>query len=149
VPWSRYPKTFIEGGLMTKRILKIVVTVLVLTGTIVSTRAAWADSHDRMCKANEGKNHFSLCQTYVQPGISVVCSQYARKGAPPTAGIPVMSWECKYEGEGSSRKVVCTGGQSLPHTMVKTFTYDEFVFDSNKRCSKLCDECTSSWETWE
>lgn len=123
----------------------------VLTGTAVVALCAGvarAEMHYKMCRANERGNRFSLCQTSIQPGISVLCSQYAPKGAPPTAGIPVMSWECKDEGEGSSRSITCTGGQFYPHKTVRSLTYDEFV-DSDKRCSKLCDPCASGWEAWE
>jgi hypothetical protein len=117
-------------------------TILLLPATIL------ADTHDKMCRANERGKKFSLCHTYIKPGITVTCEQYAPKDGPPTAGIPVKSYECKYEGEGSSRVIACKGGYSLPSTLTKTLTRDEFS-DSNTRCSKLCDECTSGWEAWE
>lgn len=122
------------------------ITVMMVLGLFAST-AACAATHYKMCRANEKGNRYSLCQTSVQPAIEVLCSQYQPKDAPPTAGVPVRAYDCTYEGEGASRKVTCKGGQ-FTRAPSKTLTYEEFV-DSDKRCSTLCDPCSSGWESWQ
>jgi hypothetical protein len=133
---------------MRQRVTIEVLTAVAFMAILLFPGVVPAGTHDKMCRANERGNKYSLCHTYLTPGIRVACEQYAPKDAPPTAGIPVKSYECAYEGEGSNRALVCKGGYSLPHALTKTLTQVEFS-DSHTRCSKLCDECTSGWEPWE